>query len=45
MEQSDHIAIRPYEDADWPEICRVHDRSRPHELAGSCDPRAFVPLR
>lgn len=38
------IAIREYADDDWGAICRVHDRARPDELAGSCDPRAFVPL-
>jgi ribosomal protein S18 acetylase RimI-like enzyme len=25
-------------------VCAVHDRARPDELRGSCDPRAFVPL-
>lgn len=38
------ITIRPYTDEDWTEICRIHDLARPHELLGSCDPRAFVPL-
>jgi ribosomal protein S18 acetylase RimI-like enzyme len=38
------LDIRPYADADWEAICRVHDRARPLELSGSCDPRAFVPL-
>ena len=38
------ITIREYSDEDWDAICRVHDRSRPDELRGSCDPRAFVPL-
>ena len=36
--------IREYSDEDWEAICRVHDRARPDELRGSCDPRAFVPL-
>jgi ribosomal protein S18 acetylase RimI-like enzyme len=40
----DHVVIRPYCDADWPAVCAVHDRARPDELRGSCDPRAFVPL-
>jgi len=44
MQQSGKTVIRHYEDTDWQVICQVHDRSRPHELAGSCDPRAFVPL-
>lgn len=38
------ITIREYADGDWDALCRVHDRARPDELAGSCDPRAFVPL-
>lgn len=38
------ITIRPYTNDDWAAICRVHDLARPHELRGSCDPRAFVPL-
>ena len=38
------ISIREYAEGDWAEICRVHDRPRPDELRGSCDPRAFVPL-
>src|SRR5262245_60904071 len=36
--------IRAYRDDDWPAVCAVHDRARPDELRGSCDPRAFVPL-
>lgn len=38
------ISIREYTDDDWEAVCRVHDRARPDELSGSCDPRAFVPL-
>jgi ribosomal protein S18 acetylase RimI-like enzyme len=38
------ITIRPYEEADFAAVCAVHDRARPDELRGSCDPRAFVPL-
>jgi ribosomal protein S18 acetylase RimI-like enzyme len=38
------ITIREYSDEAWDAICRVHDRARPDELRGSCDPRAFVPL-
>jgi ribosomal protein S18 acetylase RimI-like enzyme len=41
---ADHITIRDYRDADWLAVCEVHDRARPDELRGSCDPRAFVPL-
>ncbi len=39
------IAVRPYEDADWEDICDIHDRARPNELlCGSVDPAAFLPL-
>lgn len=38
------ITYRPYTPEDWDAICRVHDRSRPDELVGSCDARAFIPL-
>ena len=38
------FAIRDYRPADWPAICRVHDRARPDELRGSYDARAFIPL-
>jgi ribosomal protein S18 acetylase RimI-like enzyme len=38
------VVIRPYRDSDYPAVCAVHDRARPDELQGSCDPRAFVPL-
>jgi ribosomal protein S18 acetylase RimI-like enzyme len=40
----DDLRIRDYCDADWPAICAVHNRARPDELRGSCDPRAFIPL-
>jgi len=36
--------FRDYQDADWKAICQIHDRARPDELHGSCDPRAFVPI-
>ncbi|KAA3608746.1 MAG: N-acetyltransferase [Planctomycetota bacterium] len=36
--------IRDYRPEDWTAICRVHDRSRPNELRGSYDPKAFIPL-
>ena len=39
-----NLYIRGYSPADWPAICQVHDCSRPDELAGSFDPRAFIPL-
>jgi GNAT superfamily N-acetyltransferase len=38
------LLIRDYRDEDWLAVCDVHDRARPLELRGSCDPRAFVPL-
>jgi GNAT superfamily N-acetyltransferase len=38
------FAIRAYQKADWPGLCAVHDRSRPDELAGSVDARAFRPM-
>ena len=39
------ITIRPYQDADWEDICGVHDRARPDELlCGTVDPAAFLPL-
>jgi ribosomal protein S18 acetylase RimI-like enzyme len=38
------LTIRPFTDHDWPIICQIHDLARPDELAGSCDPRAFVPI-
>lgn len=39
-----NFTIRPYRTSDWPAICHVHDRSRPDELRGSFDSRAFIPL-
>lgn len=41
---ADPVVTRAYSDADWGAVCAVHDRARPDELRGSCDPRAFVPL-
>lgn len=39
------IVIRPYQNNDWPEVCRVHDWARVQELAlGGVDPRAFRPM-
>ena len=38
------VIIRDYRSDDWPAVCRVHDRSRPDELRGSFDARAFIPL-
>ena len=38
------VTLRAYCNADWPAVCAIHDQARPHELKGSCDRRAFVPL-
>lgn len=38
------ITYREYQDTDWKAVCQIHDRARPDELRGSCDPRAFVPI-
>jgi len=38
------ITYRKYKGTDWNDICQIHDRARPDELRGSCDPRAFVPI-
>jgi len=38
------ITYRDYQASDWAAICRIHDRARPDELNGSCDPRAFIPI-
>jgi GNAT superfamily N-acetyltransferase len=37
-------AIREYRPVDEPACFAIHDRSRPDELIGSCDPRGFLPL-
>lgn len=38
------ITYRSFEDRDWKSICQIHDRARPDELVGSCDPRGFIPI-
>jgi ribosomal protein S18 acetylase RimI-like enzyme len=38
------MTIRPYTEADWSNVCAIHDRARPRELAGSADARAFRPM-
>jgi ribosomal protein S18 acetylase RimI-like enzyme len=43
-QSTDQLSIRAYRDDDWLAVCAVHDRARPDELLGSCDPGAFVPL-
>lgn len=42
--QHDSLTIRDYRSADWLPVCSIHDKARPDELSGSCDPRAFIPL-
>jgi GNAT superfamily N-acetyltransferase len=36
--------IRPYEETDWPEICRVYDASKPQELRIDGAQPVFPPL-
>ncbi|MGA2445654.1 MAG: GNAT family N-acetyltransferase [Opitutaceae bacterium] len=36
--------IREYHQRDWSEVCRVFDRSKPHELAAGGIGESFVPL-
>ena len=38
------ITYRAYQEEDWKAIGQVHDRARPDELLGSCDPRGFIPI-
>ena len=38
------ITYRNYDDNAWQAICQIHDRARPDELKGSCDPRGFIPI-
>ncbi|MHC5004429.1 MAG: GNAT family N-acetyltransferase [Planctomycetota bacterium] len=39
------LTLRAYDQDDWPDVCRVHDRARPLELArGGVDARAFRPM-
>ena len=38
------ITYREYQEKDWQRICQIHDRARPDELIGSCDPRGFIPI-
>ena len=40
-----NLLVRPYQPAVWLSICQIHDLARPGELAGSCDPRAFIPIK
>ena len=44
MKQDNDINIRPYQETDWKTICNIHDKARPDELKGSCDPLAFIPI-
>ena len=38
------VTLRDYQPSDWESVCAVHDASRPDELRGSVDPRAFKPM-
>ncbi len=38
------MIIRPYTDADWKSIADIYNLSKPDELRGSVDQRAFLPL-
>ncbi len=38
------VTLRQYGPSDWESVCAVHDASRPDELRGSVDPRAFKPM-
>ena len=38
------VMLRAYCPEDWSAVCAIHDRARPYELEGSCDPKALVPL-
>ena len=40
-----NIKIRPYQSMHWEKVCDLHDKARPLELAGSCDPLAFISLK
>lgn len=44
MSGMDEIIIRDYQPNDWHAVCAVHDASRPFELVGATDPRAFRPM-
>ena len=44
MTWDQHIHIRPYQDADFAYICRIHDSARQNELALSGLADAFLPL-
>lgn len=39
-----HTMIRPYEESDWPEICRVYDAAKPLELIMDGVQPSFPPL-
>src|SRR5687768_8588961 len=41
---AESIILRDYDPSDWEAVCGVHDASRPDELRGSVDPRAFKPM-
>jgi len=44
MTTQQEVRIRDFKPEDEPALFSIHDRSRPDELIGSCDPRGFLPL-
>ncbi len=38
------MTLRPYRSTDWPELCRIHDAARVHELQASGLADAFLTL-
>ncbi len=38
------MRVRPYTDQDWERVVEIYNLSKPDELHGSVDPRAFLPL-
>jgi ribosomal protein S18 acetylase RimI-like enzyme len=39
-----HMNLRPYQPADWPRLCAIHDQARIDELRASGLVDAFIPL-
>ena len=44
MKRDNSTLIRPYQPANWSSICAIHNLARPDELAGSCNPKAFISI-
>lgn len=45
VEQWSALVIRPFREADWPRVLRIHDEARRRELAQCGLEDAFLPLR